>query len=110
VADTEDEARRRAKDLGMAVQQVEALTPTPAPRPAAGAPFPYSRWTNTVLSVGTVAAELGCLGAVVWALAAAFQGELLMCLVGAPLTFVLQLALVIVFQRAKDLRPTDRAR
>jgi hypothetical protein len=113
VADSEDEARHRAKDLGMAVLQVEAveaLAPSPAWPASAAAAFPYSPWTNTVLSVGTVVAELGCVGAVLWAVVAAFEGDWLTCLVGAPLAAALQLALVIVFERAKDLQPPDRTR
>jgi hypothetical protein len=74
----------------------------PAARSRQG--FAYSGLAEFALSVGTVCACLGCILTVVWAIADAAKGQGGYALIVGPLGFFLQLAMVVVFLRVRDLR------
>jgi hypothetical protein len=68
----------------------------------------YAPWTNWCLLVGVIASGLGCFVAFVAALRALARGEVLEGLVVLPLACIYQLALMIVFLRARDSHPESQ--
>lgn len=75
----------------------------PAETSPARTGFAYSGWADMALLVGTAAAGLGCVFAVIFAVFSLIQGNLLSALVVGPLAFFLQLAQLVVFVRVQHL-------
>src|SRR5690242_14418445 len=81
----------------------EGHPPPPPALPPGG--FAYSGLAGAALAAGAVGAGLGCVLIVVWSVAALASGQVGYALLVGPLGFLMQLAMVVVFLRVKDLRP-----
>jgi hypothetical protein len=78
-------------------------TPEGAPPPGAG--FAYSPLAHLALGVGLLWALIGCGATVVWAVVSVTRRDWVTACVACPICFFLELALVVVFLRVKDLKP-----
>jgi hypothetical protein len=78
------------------------FAPASVSQPLGGA---YAPWTNWCLLVGVIASGIGCVVAFVAALRALASGALIAGLVVLPLACIYQIALMIVFIRARDSQP-----
>jgi hypothetical protein len=100
-----DERLRRLQKSEAAGPLQEA--PHPQQVPAASASplgFAYSSWAEFALSVGTAAAALGCIIAAIWGVVSLLHGDPY-GLVVSFLGFFLQMAMVVVFMRVRDIKP-----
>jgi hypothetical protein len=83
-----------------------AENPGPPVHRGLGSTFVYSPLAEAALVVGQLVAGLGCVLALGGTIVALISGNWLAALVQGPLTFFVLLALLVVFLRVQDLRPS----